>query len=225
MRWEHPERGVLPPAEFLPAAQRTGMIVELGQFVLHTACEQAAVWRRKRPWLKVAVNVSERELFDPDFAAQVAGVLATTGLPPEALVLEVTETVLAAEEQITEILHPLTAMGVQVRARRLRDRPLLPQPAAQPHRRPGQDRQVVRRGDLAGRHAGRSAPRLDHRPGPQHRAQGRRGRGRDEDAGETSCATTAATSSRATTSASPCQRRRSGRVLLSRAATDRPGEP
>lgn len=114
MRWEHPERGVLPPAEFLPAAQRTGMIVELGQFVLRAACEQATAWRRKRPWLKVAVNVSERELFDPDFAAQVAGVLATTGLPPEALVLEVTETVLAAEEHITEILQPLTAMGVQV---------------------------------------------------------------------------------------------------------------
>jgi EAL domain-containing protein (putative c-di-GMP-specific phosphodiesterase class I) len=89
------------------------MIVELGRFVLHTACQQAVTWRRKRPWLTVAVNVSERELFDPDFAAQVAGVLATTGLPPEALVLEVTETVLAAEEEITEILHPLTAMGVQ----------------------------------------------------------------------------------------------------------------
>jgi diguanylate cyclase (GGDEF)-like protein len=113
MRWEHPERGVLPPSEFLPAVQRTGMIVELGRFVLHTACEQAAAWRRKRPWLTVAVNVSERELFDPDFAAQVAGVLATTGLPPEALVLEVTETVLAAEENITETLQPLTAMGVQ----------------------------------------------------------------------------------------------------------------
>jgi len=113
MRWEHPVRGVLPPSEFLPAVQRTGMIVELGRFVLHTACEQAAGWRRKRPWLTVAVNVSERELFDPDFAAQVAGVLATTGLPPEALVLEVTETVLAAEEHITSTLQPLMSMGVQ----------------------------------------------------------------------------------------------------------------
>jgi diguanylate cyclase (GGDEF)-like protein len=113
MRWEHPDRGVLPPSEFLSAVQRTGMIVELGRFVLHTACEQAVTWRRKRPWLTVAVNVSERELFDPDFTAQVAGVLATTGLPPEGLVLEVTETVLAAEEQITEILQPLTGMGVQ----------------------------------------------------------------------------------------------------------------
>jgi diguanylate cyclase (GGDEF)-like protein len=113
MRWEHPERGVLPPAEFLPATERTGMIVDLGRFVLHTACEQAAGWRRKNPGLTIAVNVSERELFDPDFTAQVAGVLAATGLPPEALILEVTETVLAAEEQITEILQPLTAMGVQ----------------------------------------------------------------------------------------------------------------
>lgn len=113
MRWEHPQRGVLPPSDFLATAQRTGMIVELGRFVLQTACEQAVAWRRRRPWLTVAVNVSERELFDPDFAAQVAGVLATTGLPPEALVLEVTETVLASEERITDILHPLTAMGVQ----------------------------------------------------------------------------------------------------------------
>lgn len=113
MRWESPERGVLPPSEFLATAQRTGMIVELGRYALHTACEQAVSWRRRRPWLTVAVNVSERELFDPDFPAQVAGVLATTGLPPEALVLEVTETVLAAEEHITDILQPLTAMGVQ----------------------------------------------------------------------------------------------------------------
>jgi diguanylate cyclase (GGDEF)-like protein len=113
IRWDHPERGVLPPSEFLAATERNGMIVDLGRFVLHTACKHAAGWRRKHPGLTVAVNVSERELFDPDFTAQVAGVLAATGLPPEALVLEVTETVLAAEEQITEILGPLTAMGVQ----------------------------------------------------------------------------------------------------------------
>ena len=113
MRWEHPTRGVLPPSEFLSAVERTGMIVDLGRSALHTACEQTASWRRKAPWLTVAFNVSERELFDPDFTAQVAGVLAATGLPPQALVLEVTETVLAAEEQITEILQPLKAMGVQ----------------------------------------------------------------------------------------------------------------
>ncbi|MBJ7359755.1 bifunctional diguanylate cyclase/phosphodiesterase [Nocardioides sp.] len=113
IRWEHPQRGVLPPSEFLAATERNGMIVDLGRFVLHTACQHTAGWRRKLPWLTVAVNVSERELFDPDFTAQVAGVLAATGLPPEALVLEVTETVLAAEDQITEILSPLTGMGVQ----------------------------------------------------------------------------------------------------------------
>ena len=174
MRWEHPARGVLPPAEFLAAAERSGMIVELGRLALNTACEQAVVWRRRQPWLKVAVNVSERELFDSDFAAQVAGVLAATGLPPEALVLEVTETVLAADEQITEILQPLTALGVECalddfgtghsslsRLRNLR-------------RRPGQDRQVLRRGDLARRDAGGPSHRLDHRPGPRHGAEGRR---------------------------------------------------
>ena len=96
------ERGVLPPSEFLAATERNGMIVDLGRFVLHTACQHAAGWRRKQPWLTVAVNVSERELFDPDFTAQVAGVLAATGLPPEALVLEVTETVLAADVDVRE---------------------------------------------------------------------------------------------------------------------------
>ena len=113
VRWEHPIRGVMPPADFLPAAHRTGMIVELGQFVLRTACEQTALWRRKWPWVTVAVNVSHRELIHPEFSSQVAGVLAITGLTPEGLFLEVTETVLAAEEQIEEILVPLTAMGVR----------------------------------------------------------------------------------------------------------------
>ena len=113
VRWEHPVRGVLPPSDFLPVAYRTGLIVELGQFVLRSACEQTALWRRKRPGLSVAVNVSHRELLHPEFSSQVAGVLAMTGLEPEALYLEVTETVLAAEEQITDILQPLTDMGVR----------------------------------------------------------------------------------------------------------------
>jgi EAL domain-containing protein (putative c-di-GMP-specific phosphodiesterase class I) len=103
----------MPPDDFLPAAHRTGMIVELGQFVLRSACEQTALWRRKWPWVTVAVNVSHRELVHPEFSSQVAGVLAITGLAPEGLYLEVTETVLAAEEQIAEILLPLAAMGVR----------------------------------------------------------------------------------------------------------------
>jgi diguanylate cyclase (GGDEF)-like protein len=113
VRWEHPVRGVLPPSDFLAIAYRTGMIVELGQFVLRTACEQTATWRRKKPGLTVAVNVSHRELLHPEFSSQVAGVLAMSGLEPDALYLEVTETVLAAEEQITDILQPLTDMGVR----------------------------------------------------------------------------------------------------------------
>jgi diguanylate cyclase (GGDEF)-like protein len=113
VRWERPGVGVVPPMDFLPTAYRTGLIVELGQFVLRTACERLAVWRRKRPHLTMAVNVSHRELVHPDFSSQVAGVVATTGLAPEALTLEVTETVLAAEEQIASILEPLTLMGVR----------------------------------------------------------------------------------------------------------------
>jgi diguanylate cyclase (GGDEF)-like protein len=113
VRWERPGVGLLPPSEFLPMAYRTGLIVELGQFVLRTACERLAVWQRKRPNLTVAVNVSHRELVHPEFSSQVAGVVATTGLAPETVTLEVTETVLAAEEQIASILEPLMALGVR----------------------------------------------------------------------------------------------------------------
>jgi diguanylate cyclase (GGDEF)-like protein len=113
VRWEHPTRGVLPPAEFLPAAHRTGLIVDLGQLVLRTACEQTALWRRKWPALTVAVNVSHRELLHPEFTSQVVGILATSGLGADGLCLEVTETVLAAEEQIAEILQPLLMMGIR----------------------------------------------------------------------------------------------------------------
>lgn len=113
VRWEHPVRGLLPPIEFLPAAERTGLIVELGRFVLRTACAQLAEWRQDWPSLCVAVNVSQQELLDPGFAAEVQTALDHAGLPADALHLEITETILAAEENISHILEPLAALGVR----------------------------------------------------------------------------------------------------------------
>jgi diguanylate cyclase (GGDEF)-like protein/PAS domain S-box-containing protein len=113
VRWDHPQRGVVPPSEFLPAAERTGLIVELGGFVLRTACAQVSRWRAHWPKLSVAVNVSQAELLRADFAAVVTGVLESTGLPPDALHLEITETVLAPEHDITCALESLAVLGVQ----------------------------------------------------------------------------------------------------------------
>jgi EAL domain-containing protein (putative c-di-GMP-specific phosphodiesterase class I) len=114
VRWDHPQRGVVPPSEFLSAAERSGLIVDLGRFVLRTACEQVAQWRHDWPNLNVAVNVSHRELLDPEFTANVEDVLTSTGLPAHALHLEITETVVAAEEDISRTLQSLTTLGVEL---------------------------------------------------------------------------------------------------------------
>ena len=100
-RWEHPERGLLAPAEFIPMAEESGLIVELGDRVLELACDQAARWRAQQPRtpIVISVNVSARQLADPEFPDRVASVLERTGLPATSLHLEVTETTLVEEQQ------------------------------------------------------------------------------------------------------------------------------
>ena len=112
VRWDHPRRGVVPPFEFLDAAERTGAIIELGLFVMRTACEQVARWRDDWPELSVAVNLSHRQLLAPNLVSDVADVLAETGLPATALHLEITETVLAAEAEIFDVVTSLVDVGV-----------------------------------------------------------------------------------------------------------------
>jgi len=95
VRWRHPQRGLISPATFIPIAEETGTIVELGRWVLRESCRQAAEWRDSTdPQLGLSVNVSGRQLTDGRFADDVAAVLAETGLPAQALTLELTETVL-----------------------------------------------------------------------------------------------------------------------------------
>jgi diguanylate cyclase len=114
VRWVHRDRGVLAPLEFLPALERTGLIVEVGRFVLRTACGQVAKWRQDWPELCVAVNVAHQELLNPDFAENVILVLEQTGLPAHALHLEITETVLATDSTVAHTLDPLVAAGVHL---------------------------------------------------------------------------------------------------------------
>jgi EAL domain-containing protein (putative c-di-GMP-specific phosphodiesterase class I) len=97
VRWQHPTRGLLPPSEFIEVAEGSGAIMAVGAFVLETAAHQLQTWRRRHglPDLWMSVNVSVCQLDLPSFADDVQEVLDATGLSPAALVLEVTETVLA----------------------------------------------------------------------------------------------------------------------------------
>ena len=118
VRWQHPERGLLSPADFIPPAEETGLIVPLGQCVLGEACLQAAAWQRRRAPdqpLRMSVNVSAKQLQHPGWAGEVAGTLADTGLEPSYLVLELTESVLMEDAEATSArLEELRRLGVRI---------------------------------------------------------------------------------------------------------------
>ena len=115
IRWAHPERGRLAPAAFLPAAERSHLINDIGAWVLRAACTDAASRAAAGSPLHVAVNLSARQLADPALAAQIEGVLSDTGLDPTKLTLEVTESaVMADPETATAILGRVRQRGVRV---------------------------------------------------------------------------------------------------------------
>ena len=103
LRWKHPERGMVPPSEFIPLAEETGLILVLGRWVLHTACQRLAQWR-KHPQLRhltMAVNVSSRQFRHTGFVQDVVRVLAVTGAPSSLLKLELTESLLVEDMDAT----------------------------------------------------------------------------------------------------------------------------
>jgi diguanylate cyclase (GGDEF)-like protein len=117
-RWNHPTRGLVPPPHFIPLAEENGSIVELGRHVLRTACRQAARWVEEFPSAEpriMSVNLSGRQLEDPNIVADVAAALADSGLPASGLVLEITETVLMHDTESTIArLAALKALGVRL---------------------------------------------------------------------------------------------------------------
>ena len=110
VRWEHPSRGLLEPAAFVPLAEETGAILAIGWWVLERACEEAARW----PSGHVGVNLSARQVLDPAAVTTVAGVLDRTGIDPGRVVLEITETVLLDLDTMGDRLHQLRALGVRL---------------------------------------------------------------------------------------------------------------
>ena len=109
-RWTHPQRGPISPAEFIPAAESGGMILELGAWALGDACRRLAMWQ-DRPGLRdlsIAVNVSGRQFADPQFVRVVEGVLSSTGADPCRLKLELTES--AAVERVHEVIQKMMAL-------------------------------------------------------------------------------------------------------------------
>ncbi|MEA2685654.1 MAG: hypothetical protein QOE93_849, partial [Actinomycetota bacterium] len=118
VRWQHPVRGLLSPADFIPPAEDTGLIVPLGRCVLGEACLQAAAWQRRRSPhrpLRMSVNVSAKQLQYPGWAAEVASTLAESGLEPGHLVLEITESVLMEDAEASAgPLEELRRLGVRV---------------------------------------------------------------------------------------------------------------
>lgn len=118
VRWADPERGLVPPSEFIPLAEETGLIVPMGEWVLRQACRQAATWRRERPGdapVVVWVNLSPRQFHRADVVGQVSSVLEETGVDPRCLGLEITESVVMDGAEATiETLRRLRALGVRL---------------------------------------------------------------------------------------------------------------
>ena len=118
VRWQHPERGLVPPNGFIPIAEETGLIVPIGLWVLQEACRQMRAWDSEFPEcadLMVNVNLSARQCLHPTLVADVARVLAETGLEPQRLKLEITESlVLEGSDEVIAILKALRGLGVEL---------------------------------------------------------------------------------------------------------------
>jgi len=186
VRWEHPERGLLDPDEFVPMAEESGLVIPMGEQVLREACLRAKEWQEahpRTPPLVMSVNLSARQLSRPDLADTVERILKETGLEGNCLTLDVTETIyVRALAGNTETLDRLRGPGGEDLHRRLRGRILLAGLPKAPSRRRPQDRQVVREGLGPGRggHGDRSH---DHRVGAHPGFGGHSRRGGDRRAG------------------------------------------
>jgi diguanylate cyclase (GGDEF)-like protein/PAS domain S-box-containing protein len=118
VRWQHPELGLVPPGDFIPLAEESGLIIPLGRWVLSEACRQSAEWQRQIPVARgvaVSVNVSARQLLRPELIGEVEDALVASGIAPAALTLEITESGLMEEKDVAAAqLEDLRRLGVRV---------------------------------------------------------------------------------------------------------------
>jgi diguanylate cyclase (GGDEF)-like protein len=118
IRWQHPERGLVMPAEFIPLAEETGLIIPIGIWVLEEACRQMYEWQRKLPAdreLKLSVNISSKQVAQPGLAEQILDALQKTGFEPRCLNLEITESVVMENDEIAAaVFKKLRAVGIRL---------------------------------------------------------------------------------------------------------------
>jgi diguanylate cyclase (GGDEF)-like protein/PAS domain S-box-containing protein len=115
VRWEHPDRGLIGPGEFIALAEETGLIMSIGTQVLHEACRQARIWQAENRRLAIKVNLSARQFVHPNLAEVVAEILAETAIDPALVYLEITETVLMEDvESTSAALTELKSLGVSL---------------------------------------------------------------------------------------------------------------
>lgn len=115
IRWQHPKKGLLLPMDFIPLAEETGLIIPIGEWVLRTACLQNKAWQDSgfSP-IRVAVNLANQQLKQPDLVAMIRNVLQETGLDPQYLEIELTENVLINNIEVINRIHELKEMGMQI---------------------------------------------------------------------------------------------------------------
>jgi diguanylate cyclase (GGDEF)-like protein len=116
VRWQHPERGLVSPDKFIPIAEQTGLIIPIGEWVLHTACRQIKNWQTAGfPSLRIAVNLSSRQFSQIDLRKQLVDILMETGLDPKYIELELTESMLVQNTEVAiRRLNALKSLGVQI---------------------------------------------------------------------------------------------------------------
>jgi diguanylate cyclase len=118
VRWQHPERGLVPPNDFIPLAEETGLIIDIGNWVIREAARQFADWTRRLPdtsSIEVNVNCSRKQLADPSLITQINQALTQTGLAPQRLNLEITESILMEQHQtVMQVLQQIRSLGLRV---------------------------------------------------------------------------------------------------------------
>ena len=118
VRWQHPKRGLVPPLDFITLAEEIGVIVSLGYWVLRTACQQLADWRKRCPEFRditISVNLSRKQLSAPDLVKHIAATMQETGVRPSDLKLEITESaIMANPDEAIRVLTEIRKLGVEL---------------------------------------------------------------------------------------------------------------